>query len=396
MQLRRWIVIIGISATVVAAIVWGFMPKTLIVDTAKVETKPLKVTVEEEGRTRVKDRFTVSAPVAGYMKRIHANVGDRVQSGQMMVVIEPMRSTPLDPRSRATAEAAVWSAEAYVKTEEQRMKAARADAEYSEKNLERSRKLFESGLISRDAIEQVEAGAKRAGAVLLASEGAVKVARAEVERAKAALNQSGLESINGKTLALRSPATGSILRIYRTSEGSVQPGEPLIDVGDPRSLEVKIEVLSTDAIRIKEGSTVVFDRWGGQTPLTGTVRTIEPAGFTKISSLGVEEQRVLIIVDLNKTDEGAKRLGDGFRLEATFTLWEGNDVLQVPAPALFRKQDGWAVFVMKNGRAHLREVKVGHRTGLAAQILSGLSAGETIISRPENAINEGTRVKARQ
>jgi HlyD family secretion protein len=201
--------------------------------------------------------------------------------------------------------------------------------------------------------------------------------------------------IQGKTVSIQAPVNGSVLKIYRESEGVVQSGEPLIDIGDPKNLEVKVEVLSADAVRIKPGTPVLFERWGGNSTLSGMVRVVEPAGFTKISSLGVEEQRVLVIVDITSPGQNEQSLGDGFRLEASFIIWEGKNVLQVPASALFRKQDGWAVFVVKNNKALKREVKVGQRTGLAAEILSGLIEGEEVISHPDNSIEEGTRVRPR-
>jgi HlyD family secretion protein len=395
MKLRRWTIIIIITAGVILAIVYGFMPKPVSVDVVKVSRGPLKVTVEEEGKTRVKDRFVLSAPVAGFMRRIKLDVGDSVQKGETLVEIEPLKSNLLDPRSRATAEAAVSSAEAALRVEEERVRSAEADAEYSRRNLERIKKLFEGGYVAKDALEQAETGAKRAEANLLSAEAAVKVARAELDRARTVLRHSAAEEtrIQGKIVTIQAPVSGSVLKIYRESEGVVQSGEPLIDIGDPKNLEVKVEVLSADAVRIKPGTPVLFERWGGNSTLSGKVRVVEPAGFTKISSLGVEEQRVFVIVDLTSSDQNEQRLGDGYRLEASFIIWEGKDVLQVPASALFRKQEGWAVFVVKNNKAILREVKVGHRTGLAAEILSGLTEGEEVISHPDNSIEEGTRLR---
>ncbi len=397
MQLRRWIVVIGTATVVVAAIVYGFMPKAAIVDAARVSRGPLRVTVEEEGKTRVRDRFVLSAPVAGFMRRIDIDVGDKVQKGETLAELESMRSDLLDPRSRATAEAGVSSAEASLRGAEESARAARADAEYGQRNLERSRKLFEGGLISRDSIEQVEAATKRSTASLLASEAAVRVARSELDRARAVLRHSAADGAppGGKIVLIKAPVSGSVLKIHRESEGTIQPGEPLIEIGDPQKLEVKVEALSTDAVRIGPGTPVLFERWGGDSPLEGSVRTVEPTAFTKISSLGVEEQRVLVIVDIASRDKAVLRLGDGYRLEASFTLWEGKDVLQVPAGALFRKGDGWAVFVMENGRAKKRDVKVGHRTGLAAEILSGLTEGEVVVSHPDNSIEDGVRARSR-
>ena len=397
MRLRRWIIVIIITVGVISAIVYGFMPKPVSVDLVKVSRGPLKVTVEEEGRTRVKDRFVVSAPVAGFMRRIQFDVGDRVQKGQSLVELEPLKSNLLDPRSHAAAQAAVSSAEASLKVEEERAKAAAADADYARKNLERIKKLHEGGYVAKDALEQAETGAKRAGANLLSTEAAVKVARFELDRVHTALRHSAAENtrIQGKIVTIQSPVNGSVLKIYRESEGVVQSGEPVIDIGDPERLEVKVEVLSADAVKIKPGMSVLFERWGGNSTLSGRVRVVEPAGFTKISSLGVEEQRVLVIVDLTSSDRSEKSLGDGYRLEASFIIWEGKDILQVPASALFRNQEGWAIFVVKNNRALKREVRVGQRTGLVAEVLSGLTEGEEVISHPDNSIEDRTRVRSR-
>jgi len=397
MQLRRWMIVIIIAIGVISAIVYGFMPKPIPVDGVKVSRGPLKVTVEEEGKTRVKDRFVLSSPVAGSMRRIKLDVGDPVQKGQTLVEVEPLKSNLLDPRSRAAAEATVSSAEASLKVAEERARAATADAEYAQRNFDRIKKLYEGGYVAKDVLDQAEAGDKRAGATLLSAEASVKVARFELDRALTALRHSAAENtrIQGKIVMVQAPASGSVLKIYRESEGVVQSGEPLIDIGDPEKMEVKVEVLSADAVKIKPGTPVLFERWGGNSTLSGTVRVVEPAGFTKISSLGVEEQRVLAIVDITSSDKGEHRLGDGYRLEASFIIWEGKDILQVPASALFRKQDGWAVFVIKNNRAVKRVVKVGQRTGLAAEILSGLVEGEWVISHPDNSIEDGARVRAR-
>ena len=398
MQKGKWITIIIVLMAVLAAIVYGFIPKPVLTDMVKVMRGSLKVTVEEEGKTRVKDRFTLSAPVPGFMKRHNLKVGDPVVKGRTLVEIEPLRSHLLDPRSRATAEAAVSAAEASLRVEEERVQAAEADADYAQRNLERMQKLYEKNLIAKESYEQSEATAKRSRAVLLSAEASVKAARSEVTRARTALQYSAADNaeIQGRIVLISAPVDAAVLKLHRESEGVVQASEPIIDIGDPRNLEVTVEVLSADAVRIKPGMPVMFERWGGNSTLSGTVRVVEPQGFTKISSLGVEEQRVLVIVDIVTSDNKAEQsLGDCYRVEASFTVWEGKEVLQVPAGALFRKQDGWAVFVVENGVALTREVKVGHRTGLAAEILSGLSVGEEVISHPDNSIEHRIRVRSR-
>ncbi len=397
MSRNRWIVVIGIAALVIFAIVYGFLPKPLAVDIAKTTRGPMMVTVEEEGKTRVKDRYIISAPVAGYLRRIELDVGDPVKKGEVLAELESQRSAVLDPRSRAAAEAAVSAAEATLKAAEEAVRARAADAEYAKANAVRAAKLYKSGYISKDSMDQSEAQAKRTDADLHAARSAARSARFELDKARTSLGYSAAEQAvnHDKVVFVRAPAAGHVLKVYHESEGTVNSGDPLIDIGNPAALEVKVEVLSEDAVKIKPGMAVLFERWGGDANLSGRVRVVEPAGFTKISSLGVEEQRTLVIADITAPPESWQRLGDGYRVEARFVIWEGKDVLQVPASSLFRKGDGWEVFAVHNGKARLRRVQVGHRNGLAAEIVSGLSKGEEVIAHPDDSINDGTRVRPR-
>ncbi len=257
----------------------------------------------------------------------------------------------------------------------------------------RTKKLYEAGYAAREAFDQAESEAKRTRANLLSAEAAVKTAHSELEKARAALKYSA-EGDNA-TVSVRSPVNGRLLLIHRKSEGVVNSGEPLVDIGDPASLEVRVEVLSSDAVKIKPATPVLFERWGGDKALSGKVRVIEPSGFTKISSLGVEEQRVLVIADIISIPENWQKLGDSFRVEAKFVIWEEKDVLQLPASSIFRKGDGWAVFVVNNNRAELRQIQTGQKNGLTAQVLSGLSEGESVIIHPDDLIKDGIRVKPR-
>jgi len=394
---RRRIVVITIMALVILAVAYGFMPRPVPVDVVKAGRGPLRVTIDEEGKTRVKDRFVLSAPVSGYMRRIELDVGDQVKKGQAVVLLESMRSDVLDPRRRAEAEASVSAARAVLNSAEENARAATADAEYARLRLERNRKLHDQGYIARDVLDQSESEAKRSEANRLSAEAAVKTARSELERARAALRYSAAEGASGKMeiVTVRTPVGGRVLKLHHESEGVVNAGEPLVDIGDPSHLEVEVEVLSADAVNIGPGTTVFFERWGGDAPLEGKVKTVEPAAFTKISSLGVEEQRVLVIADITSLPESWQRLGDRYRVEASFIIWEGKNVLQIPSSALFRKGEGWAAFVMKNRKAHLREVKVGQRNGLAAEIISGIAEGETVIIHPDDSISDSVRVKVR-
>jgi HlyD family secretion protein len=217
-----------------------------------------------------------------------------------------------------------------------------------------------------------------------------------LERARAALAYAGAAGRgSGDALAVRSPVDARVLKVMHESEGTVQPGTPLIELGDPESLEVEVEVLSGQAVKIAPGARVLFDRWGGDKPLEGRVRIVEPTGFTKISALGVEEQRVRVIADFTSPREEWQRIGDGYRIEARFVVWEGADVLQIPASALFRHNHGWAVFVADGGRARLQPIETGQRNGLQVEVLSGIGAGDTVIAHPDDKIGDGRRVKPR-
>ncbi len=394
--LRRRVFIISIILIVVVLLVYGFLPKTRDVDLVSVTRGPLQITIEEEGRTRLKDRFTISAPTAGYLRRINVKVGDAVREGQVVAVLEPLQSQALDPRSRATAETAITSTEASLKAAIEREKVAAADAAYLEQRRERLKALYEKGSISKDQSDQINSEARKARALQLSAAAEVSFAQSERERAKVSLGNFSFVRESGNAVKVIAPVNGAVFRVYRESEGAVNIGEPLMDLGDSRDLEVRVEVLSSDAVKIKQGTHVLFKRWGNDEPLTGKVRLIEPAGFTKISSLGVEEQRVLVLADITSSPEQWNVLGDGFRMEAHFIIWEGENILQIPASALFRSGKDWAVFAAENGRARKRVIEIGQRNGLAAQIVSGLKENEKVIAYPDDTISEGTKIKQRK
>jgi HlyD family secretion protein len=396
--LRRKLWITGILLVVVLAILYGFLPETQEVDLVRLTRGPLQVTIEEEGRTRLKERFVISAPTAGYIRRIEAKVGDPVKKGQTLVVLEPLRSQALDPRSRAEAEAVIPAAEASLAAAMEKERAATADADYIEKRLARIANLYTRGSVAKDQFDQTESEAKKARAVQRSAKAAADVARSELERAKTTLrNYAAVKRTGGNgTVEVASPVSGAVFKIHRESEGVVQVGEPLMDIGNAGNLEVRVEVLSSDAVRIGPGMTVLFKRWGRDEPLAGRVRRVEPAGFTKLSSLGVEEQRVLVIVDITSPPEMWRVLGDGYRLEAHFVVWEGRDVLQVPTSALFRSGKEWSVFVEENGKARRRAVEVGQRTGWSAQLLSGLKENDSVVAYPDDTISDGARIRQRK
>jgi len=396
-QWRRRIIWLALALLIIAALVYGFSPQPRLVDIAKATRGPMQVSVGEEGKTRVIDRYDISAPVAGMTCRVDLDVGDPVEKGQALITINPLESQALDPRSRAEAEARIAAATSALHAAEQNVKSARAEKDLAEKELSRIRPLFEKGHVSQGQLDQAAATVQTTRAASRSAQFAVDVARHEVEATRTALSYTGVSGQNNPdaNVQVRSPINGRLLAIHQECEGVVASGQPLLVVGDTRSLEVETDVLSADAVKIKPGMRVEFHRWGGEKPLQGKVRTVEPVGFTKISALGVEEQRVLVISDITSEPVQWESLGDGYRVEAEFILWQSDDVLQIPASALFRFNDGWALFVMQNAKAIRREVKVGQRNGLSAEILEGLTEGEMVITHPDNTIEDGVAVKQR-
>jgi len=395
---RRRIFTGSVSAAVVLAVIYGFLPKPVAVDVVRTSRSPMVVTIEEEGKTRVRDRFVISSPVSGFMRRVTLKVGDIVKKGGQVAVIEPLQSAALDPRSRAEAEAAAGAAHSAISAAEERERAAAADDDYARKNLVRLKELHASGYLARDVLEQAEADAKKAAANHLAATAAVKTARLEAGKASALLGHSSADRAvdHRRTTVINTPVSGRVLKLQRESEGVINAGEPIIDIGDTRQIEVKAELLSADAVAIRPGTKVLFERWGGSQALSGIVRVVEPAAFTKVSSLGVEEQRVLVIADITTVPEELQRLGDGYRVEAKFVVWEQDNVLQIPVSALFRKGADWAVFVNESGRARLKPVTIGRRNGLTAEVLKGIAEGEMVITHPDDMVKDGVRVKLRQ
>ena len=390
----------GILATLVLVagmLVWGFWPRPVPVEIVTAQRGPMTVTVDEDGRTRVIDRYEIRAPVDGSTCRVGLDVGDPVTRGQVLLGITPLQSAVLDPRSRAEAEARVAAAEAALASTAENAKAAAARADYRAAELSRVEPLAERGVVSREALDQTRMEGLAADAALRAARHAVDVARYELEAARSALAHSTADGAAepAERVPLRSPIDGRVLAVRRECEGSVRVGEVLLVLGDPSGLEVEVDLLSADAVRVHPGTSVLFEQWGGEEPLEGVVRTVEPVGFTKISALGVEEQRVLVIADFTSPPALWERLGDGYRVEARFVLWRQEDVLQVPASSLFRHGHGWALFRVREGRASLREVRVGQRTGLRAQIELGLEPGDQVIDHPSEQVADGVSVTAR-
>lgn len=396
MLLRKHPLITVVSIIIVLLLAWGFWPQPVMVEAQTAKRAPLTITIEEEGRTRVIDRYVIAAPVDGVTCRLQLHVGDEVEQGQQLLSITPMESQVLDPRSRAQASAKVEAAEAALRAAEEQARAASAAAQLANNELARLTPLLKQGVIARDAFDKAQTAAHTASANQRSADFNVEVASYELDAARSVLEyRAASEFDNVERVAVRSPIDGRILKVDHECAGPVRTGQPLLEVGDPEALEVEVDVLSADAVKIKPGMEVLFDRWGGEGLLEGQVRLVEPVGFTKVSALGVEEQRVLIISDFTSDAEKWQRLGDGYRVEARFILWHQEGVLQVPASSLFRYQDGWALFVVKNGSAVRRSVTVGQRNGLVAQILDGVSEGEEVILHPSDEVVDERRVTVR-
>lgn len=382
------------SAVVAALLAVAFWPESVEVDVAAVSRGPLVVTVDEEGRTRVRERFVVAAPVTGRLLRIALEPGDRVKRGDAVARIQPEPPPLLDARTRAEAQAVAESARAAVgraRAEEQRAAAGLAQAE---RELARARRLADAGALPVQDRDAREADARLAREAVAAAEFASSGATAEQRRAEARLlSSAGVAA--GAAVAVTAPVDGVILRRLRESEGFVPAGEPLVELGDPAQLEIVSDLLSTDAVRVKEGARVIVGQPGSAVELDAVVRRIEPGGFTKVSALGVEEQRVNVILEPAPGSAEDVALGDAYRVDIRVVLWEASDVLKVPTSALFRDRDEWAVFVVSDGRARLTRVELGQQTGREAQVVSGLGEGALVIVHPGDLVVDGARVRVR-
>ncbi len=393
----RRLLIWGGTAVILGLIAWSLIPDPMPADFATVERGLLRVTIDEEGETRVRDRFVVSAPLAGRVLRIELEPGDRVTAGDtVLATFQPTDPVLLDARSRAEAEARVKAAKSAIGRAEADLARTRAELKKSEADLERARRLAGDEIVSAEQLEAAELNHDTRQKAVRAAEFAVRTTTYDLEVARASLVEPGASGATREPIIIRSPVDGTVLRRLRESESVVPAGEPLLEVADPRDLEIVSDLLSTDAVKVRRGQKVLIEQWGGEEALHGVVRRVEPSGFMKISALGVEEQRVNVIVDFEDSREDWQALGDGFRVEVRIITWEEDGVLTVPTSSLFRHGDGWAVFAVDAGLAALREIEIGKRNGLAAQVLDGLSDGQQVIVHPSDSIADGVKVAERE
>jgi HlyD family secretion protein len=387
--------LLGAAAVIGGLIAVALWPTTIQVDVAAVGPGPLIVTVDGEGVTRVRERFIVSAPVSGRVLRIELEPGDHVTRGQVVARLRPEAPPLLDARTRTEAEAVVESAKAALgraRAEEQRAMAALNQAR---RDLTRVRALAEDRVIAKQELEAHEADADVAQETVNAAAFAVRAATSELQRANARLAPPTVEA-PGRVVTVIAPVDGVVLKRLRESETVVPVGDPLIEIGDPRQLEIVADLLSTDAVRVQAGARAIVEEWGGETALEARVRRIEPAGFMKISALGVEEQRVnVVLAFVEPSPATSAALGDGYRVEVRVVTWESPAVVKVPTSALFRHGGQWAAYLMQGGRARRALLELGHQTGQYAEVVSGLAEGARVILHPGDTLVDGARVRER-
>ena len=387
---RVWLAVLIVGGLLAVAL-W---PKTTAVDTATVVQGPLVVTVDEEGMTRVRERFVVSTPVGGRVLRVELEPGDIVKRGQVVARVRAEAPPLLDQRARAEGRAAVESARAALgraQAEEQR---ARATLARLRSDLTRVCELAKGQVVAPQELEARESEAKAADEAVNAAVFAVRAATFELQRAEARLAPPAPDT-GGRVVPIMAPVDGVVLKRLRESESFVPPGDPLLEIGDPARLEIVADLLSTDAVRVKPGARAIIEQWGGDREIAARVRRVEPAGFTKISALGVEEQRVNVVLDFVDPAAAAAALGDAYRVEVRVVTWEAPAVLKVPTGALFREQEKWAVYVVQAGRAARRTIELGHQTGQEAEVLSGVAERDVVVMHPGDAIVDRAKVKPR-
>ena len=398
MKRKLWIVFAAVL--VVGLLVFAFRPRPVDVDLAPVVRGPLRVTVDEDGKTRIKERYVVSSPLAGRLLRIDLEPGDAVTRGSsLLAVLEPRDPSLLDARELASAQARVRAQEAALDRARAEVERTRAAMEFAESDLARARQAAERKVISKEELERTILFDRQSQESFRAARFAEDMTRYELELAQAALlvaQGKDADNTQDSHFEINSPITGRVLRVFQESATVVNAGAELLEVGDPTDLEVEVDVLSSDAVKIRPNARVVLEQWGGSEPLEGKVLLVEPSAFTKISALGVEEQRVNVIIELVTPAKDRGSLGDAFRVEARIVIWEGDQILKVPTSALFRTGQQWTVFVTNSNRVLLRPVEIGQRNDLEAQVLSGLSEGDRVVMHPSDKLQDGVRIEERQ
>jgi HlyD family secretion protein len=388
-----------IGGLVFIGVVFSFRPRAVSVDVSPVTRGSLRVTVEDEGKTRVHDIYVISAPVTGRMRRIDLHVGDPVVARETVVAeIEPIDPSFLDPRSEAQARADVHAAESAEAQARADVEQAQAELDFAHREFDRARELIQEHTISQRELDEAERSYRTRRAALLTAQASLDRSTYQLERARAQLlspAETRRSTAECACIELRSPVDGEILQLLQQSEAVVAPSTPLVEIGDPRDLEIAVDLLSADAVKVQTGQRVIIDGWGGDRALEGRVRLVEPFGYTKVSALGIEEQRVNVIVDIVSPRAEWARLAHGYQVDARIVLSERENTLKVPLTALFRDGSDWAVFVADGGYARLRHVTLGARTGVEAEISAGLKAGDVVVLHPSDRVADGVRIAPR-
>lgn len=385
--------LILLAVTIVALFVWSFTPKAIPVQTAEVTRGAYQQVIEEDGKTRVRERYVISAPLAGKVNRIALKAGDVVEKDQIVATLSPNSPALLDARSVQELTERVGAAEAAKSRASAEVARVQATLERARADLSRVKKLAAGGFVSPTQLEQTELALKVNQRELEAARQAVHVAEHDVATARAALLQSRNGSASGRHWEVRAPVAGSVLKVAQESEGVVALGTPLLEIGNPADMEIVADVLSSDAVQIKPGAPVKIERWGKPEPLQARVRRVEPSAFTKISALGVEEQRVNVVVDITSPPDLWRGLSDGYKVDAKIVVFTAGNAVKVPVSALFRKDSQWATFVAINGRAQERLVQIARRSGLEAMVEKGLQPREKVIVYPGDTVKDGKRIK---
>lgn len=394
MSVKKKIAILIVCLVIGGLVVLALIPSPIDVNGIRVQKGYFAEYVEDEGHTRLRDTYPVSAPISGYLRRVKLEQGDKVRRGDPLFTLEPAPVSALDPRTRVQARKSVSAARESLEAAKAFHEKFRADARFAEKEYQRYQQLFARNVVPASEMDTIRNTWERSRFSEREAKAAVEVARYELENAKALL-----EVVEGTRapedegiLNVLAPVEGVVLSRDRFSEGVIQAGEPILTLGNLADLEVRVDLLSMDAVRVSVGDRVIIERWGKEIDLEGTVRQVEPSGFKRVSALGVDEWRVPVLVEIASPPQMWASLGENFRIEARFVLWEGEDVVYVPTSALFRVNETWKVFVVEDGRARLRSVETGRRSGLQTQIPSGLHPDEIVITHPGDHIQDGSRV----
>jgi HlyD family secretion protein len=399
-QYRRIIFWGLIGLLLLAGLVFAFWPRAISVDLIELKAKTFKLSISEEGKTRVHDMYTLSAPVTGYLRRIVLEVGDPVIISETVVAqIEPIDPAFLDPRSEAQAKADVQAAESAKDLAKAEVSQAQAELEFAFAEFKRMRELQLKNSVSKQELDNSNRAYKTRRAALASSQARLQVRKYELDRVKATLlsPKNTLASHNScECMDIKSPVDGTILNVLNKSEGVVNAGTPLMDIGNPKDLEIIVELLSSDAVQVETGQYVYITNWGGKGVLEGQVSRIEPIGFTKFSALGIEEQRVNVIISISSPSSDWQRLGHGYQVAVEIVLFETENVLTLPLTALFREDEKWAVFIENAGIAEKRMINIGAKNTFDAEVIEGLEIGDWVILHPDNRVSGGTRIISRE